>query len=185
MLVILASLRLQKSLCCQDCLLWVLLTFFAGFSVKVMLIKMKITHFSIPFWSFLKKKEKNSLFSFYQISSFVLLCLLFSQCWSGGVGSLGHSRSGGLWQTETSLLSRHWRHPHVFLHRQPWQLGCVQSKHILAVTYIHDLNKTNCLFCVCHISDFNRRYFWTVLIVHFAEELLTFVCTQSNKSFVM
>lgn len=115
---------------------------------------------------------KFSLFSFHQISSFVLLCLLFSQCWSGGVGSLGHSRSGGLWQTETSLLSRHWRHPHVFLHRQPWQLGCVQSKRILAVAYIHDINKTNSLFCVCHISDFIRRYFWTVLIVHLQRNYL-------------
>lgn len=41
----------------------------------------------------------------------------------GGAGSLGHSRTGGLWPPEASLLSRHRCDPNVFLHRQPWQFG--------------------------------------------------------------
>jgi len=49
-------------------------------------------------------------------------------CWTllvvlpGGAGSVGHSRSGGLWPPEASFLSRHRCHPDVFLNRQPWQL---------------------------------------------------------------
>lgn len=35
----------------------------------------------------------------------------------GGVSPVGHSRSGGLWQTEASVLPRHRRHPHVLFHR--------------------------------------------------------------------
>lgn len=50
-------------------------------------------------------------------------------CLSGGIGSLGYCGSGGLWQAETSLLSRHWCHPHVLLHWQPWQLGWVKTTH--------------------------------------------------------
>lgn len=49
--------------------------------------------------------------------------VLLSRPVIGGAGSLGHSRTGGLWPPETPLLSRHRCDPNVFLHRQPWQFG--------------------------------------------------------------
>lgn len=70
----------------------------------------------------------------------------------GGAGPVGYCRSGGLWQAETSLLSRHWRHPHVLLHRQPRQLRWEQRTHLHVAQLLHVLQSwcviSGCLFIV-------------------------------------
>lgn len=53
-------------------------------------------------------------------SACFMFCSLSSSL-SGGVGIVGYSRSGRLWQIEASLLPWHRRNPHVFLHRQSRQ----------------------------------------------------------------
>lgn len=53
------------------------------------------------------------------LASYVLFFVFLSL--SGGVGIVGYSRSGRLWQIEASLLPWHRRNPHVFLHRQSRQ----------------------------------------------------------------
>lgn len=66
----------------------------------------------------------------YPPLSFSTLLLTTMMHLLGGAGLVGYCRSGGLWQAETSLLSRHWRHPHVLLHRQPRQLRWEQRTHL-------------------------------------------------------
>lgn len=70
----------------------------------------------------------------------------------GGAGPVGYCRSGGLWQAQTSLLSRHWRHPHVLLHRQPRQLRWEQRTHLHVAQLLHVLQSycviSGCFFIV-------------------------------------
>lgn len=90
---------------------------------------------------------------------------------SGGAGPVGYCRSGGLWQAETSLLSRHWRHPHVLLHRQPRQLRWEQRTHSHVAQLLHALQSgcviSGCLFIAAllkmhHDASFGFRQFWRV-----------------------
>lgn len=64
------------------------------------------------------------------------VCVCVRACCPGGAGSVGHSRTGGLWPTEAALLSRHGRHPHVFLYRQPRQSGWDCLLYFICVVFV-------------------------------------------------
>lgn len=89
-------------------------------------------------------------------------CGVFFLClFVGGVGLVGYSRSGGLWQTETSLLPRHRRHPHVLLYRQPWQFRYdhIQNACLLSKTARKVLGLTGIEFQSQHPADFSGTVF--------------------------
>ncbi len=87
----------------------------------------------------------------------IKLILLFCPV-TGGAGSLGHSRTGGLWPTKTSVLSRHRCDSDVFLYRQPRQFGWDFLFSIVSVFFLLGFGQ-----CVClHLLHVQHVHFMSV-----------------------